>query len=827
MPLDVADAPEQAVEAAAPAAQEYQPGELAPAIITSEKVWKPDDLKKQDSTLLNVLQSMAETVSVADEAARRFSVLQCWEARHMDRGYQYLEDNGAGGWRIFGTTPGSAKANQCVAADDANLYPTNILAAQGDIITQALNRGSIRVNFTPVKSKEPRDVSASDEANNYKHLWYEANNGQKVQSDIVDLGWTDPRCVAWTRTVADKSRFGTVEGAEDGEVKRVEVTTLHGVLESKAPMMADHLKQMSYMQLFEEIDYAVARASYWWMGDKIKPSWGTAGELEFERIARINTRIGIVGKLITGTSGIRETTMGYTWFRPGMFYDDKITKSQREFLLANFPKGLFLISAGREICCCWSESMDDHLSLGMYCRGFGQNRRSLGSSDIPVQKRINIWADLWDKTVRGAIPSTAVDSDAFNTEAIAEQEASPTRYVPVAVPEGRPMTDLFAQMPQAQLHPGMAEMFQWYVGPLMQAIDGGVPALFGEGEGEDNTVGATKLRLAQALERHGRAWLVTNQMFEEFVLQAAKLCGKNGNAEYQGNIDGIGDVTVNPQLLQGNFKCKSETVNAIPESGAQREAKIMMVLDMANNNPQVSSLVATPSNAREIVRGLHLDDVLTVDEANWEDGALEDIETLLDEAPLDNPAYAELKEQLEQATADHEQAKQMALASPTPPAPEEIDAGTQMAQQVEQLEQQLNQTPQWLPSVPVAQDTSQDHSTIAATVFSWMGEADGRALRRAAQKEQPGGKNWAKWTNVFLYWQGHDQMAQKLQKASGPPAKISMTGKLTSDQQAQLLGAAGIQTDPSTMNAPNEAETETIQRTDGFTEVKTRARRRL
>jgi hypothetical protein len=58
------------------------------------------------------------------------------------------------------------------------------------------------------------------------------------------------------------------------------------------------------------------------MGKKIKPSWGGAGELEFERIARINTRIGLAGKYITGTMGIRETTMGYFWLRPGMFDDD-------------------------------------------------------------------------------------------------------------------------------------------------------------------------------------------------------------------------------------------------------------------------------------------------------------------------------------------------------------------------------------------------------------------------------------------------------------------------------------------------------------------------
>src|SRR5262249_46520528 len=158
-----------------------------------------------------------------------------------------------------------------------------------------------------------------------------------------------------------------------------------GILESKLPMMVDRLEDCGFAQVFEEMDYAVARAAYPWMGNKIKSSWGTAGELEFERIARINTRIGIVGKYITGTSGIREATMSYNWFRPGIYFDDKVNAAQREFLLSNFADGLFVVMAGPELCCCWNESLDDHLKLGMYTRGFGQNRRSLGSSDLPIQ----------------------------------------------------------------------------------------------------------------------------------------------------------------------------------------------------------------------------------------------------------------------------------------------------------------------------------------------------------------------------------------------------------------------------------------------------------
>ena len=819
---------------AAATAQQYKPGELSPAIITTARIWKPDDIKKVDSTITQTLTELVNRCSVTDEAARRFSILQCWQERHFDRGYQYLVDSSNGGWSIFGVDGASKKHNSLKDADDANLYPTNIYSAQGDIITSALCRGQIKVNFTPARSKRPEDVKAADEANKYKHIWCKVNNSIELQRETVGLAWTDPRAVFWTRSVADKSRFGIADDTDDPKI--VELTTAHGVLESKLPMMADRLDQCGYVQIFEEMDYAVARATYWWIGNKIKPSWGTYGELEFERIARINTRIGIVGKYITGTSGIREATMGYMWFRPGMFYDDQITEEQREWLLANFPDGLFLIMAGPELVCCWNESMDDHLSLGMFTRGFGQNRRALGSSDISIQKRINIWADLWDKFVRGAIPIGLMDSDAFNAEAISGLDASTTRFVSVAVPEGRGMTDLVGQTPVPAPVAGFQEMFQWYVGPLMQSIDGATPALFGQGEGEDNTVGATQIRLQQALERVGTAWIVTNGMFAKANSQAAKCCADNGNTEITATISGVGDISVNPQNLKGDFECESETVNAIPENGAQREAKVLQILDMANANPQVAALVATPSNAREIVKALHIDDVITIDEANSEDLALENVEILLDSEPLINPQYQQMSMQLEQLNQVHESAKALALQTTqagNPPDQDEIQQGAQLEQQVEALAQQLQKTPKYLPSIEVPEDESLDYATIAATIFAWMQESDGRSLRRKARGEPEGeGPNWKKWTNVELYWKANKDMAAKLaaQNVQPIPPKITISvpaDKFSGDTQSQVLSKAGIQVmSQGGQMPPQESETEVIQRTP-FAEIKQRTKRRL
>lgn len=808
-------------------AEEYLPGELGPSIVTRSKVWKPEDLSNEGmkGAVIALLQICAE----ADEAQHRFQFLQTVEQQLYDRGYQHLEGKGEG-WVIGSATFGGEGHNGLADMDDASVMATNVFSSQGDITSSALCRGKIEVSFIPKHSKRPGDVAASEAANEYRWLW--EKNNPDLQRDIMQNGWTDCRVAVWTRTIADR-RFGE---NEDGSPCQAEISSAYGVLETKFPMLQEKLEKCGYAQIFEETDYALARSVYPWMGDKIKPGGGAWGAQEFERICRINVRSGVVGRVITGSTGMRETTLGYTWVRPGMFDDDKINAAQREFLLESFPTGLFIITSGpNELVCCWDESMDDHLALGFYTRGKGQNRRALCTSDLPLQKRINKWADLWDEFIRGAIPVTLLDNDLVSAEAVSELEASPRRFLEVAVPLGKDITQLVGQTPAARPIDGMMQMFQYYVGPLLQQIDGATPALEGTGEGEDNTVGATLIRLNQSLERFGIPWQMANEVIARSAYLAARCCGFNTDDELMDNVPGRGDVAVDPALLRGGrFNYKPETAGFIPESAAQREAKVRDLMEMAAQNPDVAEVVARTSNAREIVSALHVDDVITFDEADSEDKQLEEIEVLLHTEPLINPEWQTLQNEVESLGAIHETGKAVAaqmLQAGNVPDQNTIQQGAQLEQQVQQLQQQLQNTPQYLPSVPVAQDESEDHATEAATVFSWMQKSEGRAIRRKAAKEQPGGDlntspNWCMWTNVYLHWQGHMAMSKQFSK-NKPQAKISFTGKLSPEQQAQLLlAAAGIQTSPQAANAPNEQETETIQRT-ADAEVKTRTRRRL
>jgi len=85
----------------------------------------------------------------------------------------------------------------------------------------------------------------ADEANKYKYIWDKANCKMDLQRDIMGTVWTDNRVIAWTRSVADKSRFGV---NDQGDPKIVEITTIHGVLETKLPMMVDSLSSVGSLR---------------------------------------------------------------------------------------------------------------------------------------------------------------------------------------------------------------------------------------------------------------------------------------------------------------------------------------------------------------------------------------------------------------------------------------------------------------------------------------------------------------------------------------------------------------------------------------------------
>jgi hypothetical protein len=196
---------------------------------------------------------------------------------------------------------------------------------------------------------------------------------------------------------------------------------------------------------------------------------------------------------------------------------------------------------------------------------------------------------------------------------------------------------------------------------------------------------------------------------------------------------------------------------------------------------------------------------------------IEDVETqveedakLLSEAPVPNPQIAEIEQQIQ--TLD-QQAELAASQTQDPMQRQQIvQQAQQQVAQLTQAAQQLQQTMPLVPSVPVPQDSSQDHAIHAAIALAEMKSARGRAAEAGDEKQQQG------WMNLKLHWQAHVAAAAKLQPP--PPIEVKATlnidpTKLPPPAQAIAMERVGFQIPPAALQ-PVEQEHEITEETEGL-----------
>ena len=362
-----------------------------------------------------------------DVAARRFEVEQAWEALHFDRGYQHLLRGKQGGWILPGQASGYGPASQ---RNNNTIYDTNIYGSKADIIVAALSREVPKVEFFPANPEYGPDIVAAEEADKFKDIWARNNNLHALLVDCARIFWNEDRVLAWTRYELNGQLYGfegeneeepvvpedilnppegtntgqegleevqeqldsPIEGEQNEEdvnqeipaepQKRPrgrEVTNLFGKLDHKVPIAVDSIKDMQFIQLYQDLDVAIAKAYAPWIAEKIHPGSDGNSEEELDRIARENVRQAVLGAYVTGDSLQRHTVVKHTWFRPSMFMDEKVSDVVRAELLENFPNGALLVKVGANYAFSRNESMDAHLAIAHPFSGKGQNRRSLAT----------------------------------------------------------------------------------------------------------------------------------------------------------------------------------------------------------------------------------------------------------------------------------------------------------------------------------------------------------------------------------------------------------------------------------------------------------------
>ena len=797
--------------------------------------FSPESFAELSDVARGALIGLDDICTKCDVAARRMEVEQAWEALHFERGYQHLLRGKRGGWEL----PGGGQGKKSNERNHNSIYDTNVYGPKGDIIVAALSREVPKVEFSPANPEWGPDKIAAEEADRFKDIWARNNNLHDLLVKCARVFWNEDRALMWTRYELNGQKYGfeedqttpTVpqdelnppddkptgqEGQEDflevtesvsdggndiddlltqsgvgnGGKKPLgrEVTTVHGKLDHKVPISVDDFSEMTFVQLMLDYDVALVKGMFPWIAKKITVGTDGMSETQLDRIARENVRQAVLGAYVTGDSLSRHTTVKFTWMRPSMFLDVSVSDEAKAELLEAFPNGCLMARAGAEFAFARNESMDDHLVIGHPSAGKGQNRRSMGTALISVQKRINDWVDLLDDFFKRTVPKKWMNSEAFDMDAIKNEPNVPGSIGPFQVQPGLTTMDQYIFVePTPQAQPALPDFIKWFVTTLSEEISGALPSLFGNATGE-NTVGNAVIQRDQALQRVGCPWNNIQDMFAIAAGQAVKCAAEcRDGKEITQSIPGRGNVSVNTaNLLGGNVLCYPESNPSLPETEEQKAVKIMGLIDKANLNPTspFSQWVFSPSNLAETASALRMKNY-KVAGASSVTKQRNEFETLLRGTPQQNPKLLSMQSAMDEAKAGMAQAQQ--TGQPIPPEAQGM---------MQQLQQATQGMPPQVSSVPVAPDESENHAIEANECFEWMNSIEGQKFKNGTPEQRLG------FQNVHLHWTEHVAMAKKIAAANKLPDKppsesISVdVSKMPGPIASQALAKMGIQSTP-------------------------------
>lgn len=242
--------------------------------------------------LQNALLVLTQEAARQDLYQRRIEVMRDRRNRFYERGIQHIYENRQTGMFVQGT-PGSIIPDpsgdgsiQC--GQFLNDY--DIFGRSLQIIIAKLTENPVGVDFQPDSADNSADLQASEAAEAYRMLYDRRNDSKDLLTAIVRMMGLSGRTITWTRTETDVEKWGT---DEQGQPRRVQVTSVYGTLESKVPIMAKSLKECPYVLITEDPHLFMAKMEYPEFADKIQAQ-GDDGvaDTQFERMARIGALQG-------------------------------------------------------------------------------------------------------------------------------------------------------------------------------------------------------------------------------------------------------------------------------------------------------------------------------------------------------------------------------------------------------------------------------------------------------------------------------------------------------------------------------------------------------
>lgn len=622
------------------------------------------------------LRSLVEELSRENTYARRQEVKKVRQARMFWKGQQYLWWNEQD--QNFHTPFQTPWQTTDSGLDDQPRYQyvTNIYQPFGLALIAALSQSVPATRLVPESPTSEQDITTAKAGSKVIEYVERNNDGKKLLQDTAFYLYTDGKVGGYVRYVVDAQRFGSSEQpvvelvearvSEDSPetvhdtvmVPRVvgiedvpngqEVISIIGALELKTPLWAREQHEFPYLMWSVEAHLSKLRAAYPNAAEKIQAG-GIAGEEEYERIARLQVTQGGSAQsqgLATGDNLANLVTFQRTWLRPWAFYALQ-DAALRDELLKLFPQGCYVAFAGEAYCESRNESMDDRWRVIHAMPGDGQDRPALGEALISVQERLNDLANITIETYEYGIPSTFVDSEVLDIDALEEQTSEPGAMYPVSPRPGQPVGAGFFTTPQATVSPDMLRHMGDLAGPLAQFITGAFPALMGGESPDQKTATGYAMQRDQAMGRLGLPWARIRKFYSELMLLALESFRENRTDDVamsvlSGSQEWVPE-TIQLADLKGRVRVFPETDENFPVSWTQQRQSLLQLMQVMGADPVFQQAMNAPENMAVLKRLSGLDDIaLPGDDARVKQ--YREIEQMLAAPPLvaANPATGEI-----------------------------------------------------------------------------------------------------------------------------------------------------------------------------------------
>jgi hypothetical protein len=770
---------------------EYSLGELAGIEISDQPFLELTEKEK------NEIKALVTKASKRDYPARLIEIIQAWEAALFYRGFQFLIPRRGGGWIIPGESSGYGPSMQM----DLALLPTNIYSSYAQIIISSLTRAVPGVRFEPQDADNDAQITATEAADKFVKVVSRNNDLTMIQTDASRYLWNDGRALYYTRFVRDGQRFGWEEDDEEDDIvpenepdekqadaeveqeeqaeqtpkKRTprgqEVRTAHGKLEVKlVPMMANCLDEVDVLQYSTETSVSRAKGMFPWNAKDIKAGSNGVNESEIDKLARLNVKLGMQSTYITSDSIADDVTVQRNWLRPSelMAIEDKEVRAS---LIEKCPDGLSVVYAGEMLAFARNESMDDCWALMQAYSGDGQNRNALGTSLMPIQKRLNNWLDLMNDLFIRTVPKKWMHNKAFDVEAIRQQTNIPGDIGAYKPQPNMTAQDLIFMEPAVPVPQSLPEFIKSYSGDLAELLTGAYPALAGGDTGTNDTAKGIAIQRDQALGRIGPTWHSIQNAEAIAMRQAVQWGAKCRDKSINERVPGGDAIRLEINDLRANILCFPQADENFPETYTQKQQRLMGLLDGSAKNPALQEVFFNAANLVFMKRMIALDELYIPQVASFEK-QLAEIEIMLKTGPAENPDVVELEQKIQKIKA-------------TPGVQPEMLA---------QAEAQLAALPQQQISTIKPDPDTEDCDTEAMACWQYLNSPEGR-------KAKTTNKNG--YDNVRLHFMetvaaGKAKAAQNAPPPQQKPPSVSVNYKDVVEQTEadQILQKAGITPTP-------------------------------